>query len=140
MRTLAPVFALDREGAGRKVGDRWTDESKLPGIRGAVVKVTTDRTLKKLESGVAQIDATLTQAWLHAPGQPDPTEPTASASDQSGTAEERWDTKAGRLTSRTQDTRITWNFQIQTVKPIEATRKVHARVELKMLTQSPPKP
>lgn len=129
-RTLGPLFSLDHEGAARKAGDSWTDEVRLPGIGAAAIKVSTARTVKSVDKSEARVIAKLDQSWLTPKGAPDPTAPAATASDQSGTADERWDVAASRLESRTQETSITWRFQMQTVKPLEATRKVHATVTL----------
>jgi hypothetical protein len=139
-QTLAPVFSIDREGKDRKQGDTWTDTTPVPGLGGAAIKVATERTLKELTGSEARVGATITQSWRAPQGKPDPSDPAGAPSDQRGSADERWDTKTGRLASRTQDTSVTWKLSLQTSPPMEASRTVKSHVELKRLGPAPEAP
>jgi hypothetical protein len=132
-QTLAPIFTLDPDGKDRKAGDTWTATAKLPAIGGASVNVSTERTLKNVKGSEANIAAKITQSWQAAPGKVDPTTPVGTPSEEKGTADERWDTRAGRLVSRTQDLAVTWKLELQTTPPMESSRTVTSHVELRRL-------
>jgi hypothetical protein len=132
-QTLAPLFTLDPDRKNRKPGNTWVSSSKLPALGAASIGVSTERTFKSIADSEALVVAVITQSWKGGQGKPDPTLPTASPTDQKITAEEYWNTSSGRLTSRTQDTRIVWTLQLQTTPPIQASPTVQSRVELRRL-------
>jgi hypothetical protein len=136
-QTLGPLFALDEPGKDRKPGDSWTTTAKLPALGGATVKVSTERTLKELNGSRALVEAKITQTWQAAPGKANSTDPAGTPADQKGSAEERWDTAAGRLESRTQDLAATWKLSLRTTPPIESSRTLTSHVELKRLEPGP---
>lgn len=130
-RTLAPVFGLDPEGKERKQGESWNESAGITSIGAAKVKMTIARTLKKVDAGAAEVEATITQGWQAGPGKADPTQPTGEPSEQHGSSKERWDRGAGRLVSRISDLSLTWTTQLQTMPPMETVRDVKSHVELK---------
>jgi hypothetical protein len=136
-QTLAPILTLDPEGKDRRRGDAWTTTTKLPALGGAAIRVITERTLKDFKGTDAIIAAEVTQSWQPAQGKADPTDPTGVPADQKGSADERWDTKIGRLASRTQDLTVTWKLELQTSPPLASTRTIRSHIELKRLESAP---
>ena len=130
-QTLSPVFSLDAAARPREPGATWTSATTIPGAGAASIKLATERSLRRTESGTATVEARLTQSWQPGPGKTDPTEPAGVPSDQKGNAEERWDTASARLITRAQDSAITWTLRLQAEPPLESARTIKSHVELK---------
>ncbi len=104
---LGAIWLVDPQGLARRQGDSWeiSDESKTGEI---VIRRTTYLALDQLRGQEAVIKGPLVYELIRSPHESDSSRPEFSILDHSGEVSMIWDTQAGRLISREEDRRTTW--------------------------------
>lgn len=133
-RMMSQIWTLDSTRAERRPGDTWNESHTQRVFGRRETRITTTYTLKGFADDIAVVDGDL-KVVLLPPARPDPTAPRLELVEQSGTTSARWDSGAGRLVSRTTETRLKWSASVAAEPPITSEAVASSRVKITLLGQ-----